>query len=74
MPRASAGRIDPITGEHALHEGVDFISDVVTPPVFAAAGGVVVFARGTTPGTGNMVEIEHGNDFMTRYAMPPGCW
>ena len=59
-------RIDPITGEHTLHEGVDFISDVGTP-VFAAAGGVVAFAEYHHQ-YGNMVEIDHGNDFMTRYA------
>ena len=59
-------RIDPITGQHALHEGIDFIADVGTP-VFAAAGGVVVFAEYHTQ-YGNMVEIDHGNDFITRYA------
>jgi murein DD-endopeptidase MepM/ murein hydrolase activator NlpD len=59
-------RIDPITGEHALHEGVDFIADVGTP-IFAAAGGVVVYA-GYHHQYGNMVEIDHGNDFITRYA------
>jgi murein DD-endopeptidase MepM/ murein hydrolase activator NlpD len=59
-------RIDPITGEHALHEGIDFIADVGTP-VFAAAGGVVVFAEYHHQ-YGNMVEIDHGNDFITRYA------
>lgn len=59
-------RIDPITGQHALHEGIDFIADVGTP-VFAAAGGVVVFAEYHSQ-YGNMVEIDHGNDFITRYA------
>ncbi len=59
-------RIDPITGQHALHEGIDFIADVGTP-VFAAAGGVVVFAEYHNQ-YGNMVEIDHGNDFITRYA------
>ena len=59
-------RIDPITGQQALHEGIDFIADVGTP-VFAAAGGVVVFAEYHTQ-YGNMVEIDHGNDFITRYA------
>ena len=59
-------RIDPITGQHALHEGIDFIADVGTP-VFAAAGGVVVFAEYHAQ-YGNMVEIDHGNDFITRYA------
>ena len=59
-------RIDPITGQQALHEGIDFIADVGTP-VFAAAGGVVVFAEYHNQ-YGRMVEIDHGNDFITRYA------
>jgi murein DD-endopeptidase MepM/ murein hydrolase activator NlpD len=59
-------RIDPFTGQNAMHEGVDFMADVGTP-VFAAAGGVVVFA-GLHPQYGNMVEIDHGNEFVTRYA------
>lgn len=59
-------RIDPFTGMLAMHEGVDFPVDVGTP-VFAAAGGVVTFA-GPHYQYGNMVEIDHGNDFTTRYA------
>ena len=59
-------RIDPFTGEYAMHEGIDFIADVGTP-IFAAATGVVVFAK-YHPQYGNLVEIDHGNDFVTRYA------
>ena len=59
-------RIDPFTGQNALHEGVDFIADVGTP-IFAAAGGVVVYA-GYHHQYGNMIEIDHGNDFISRYA------
>jgi len=59
-------RIDPFNGMLAMHEGVDFVVDVGTP-VFAAAGGVVRFA-GPHPQYGNMIEIDHGNDFTTRYA------
>lgn len=59
-------RIDPITGQHALHEGIDFIADVGTP-IFAAAGGVVVAAEYHSQ-YGQMVEIDHGNEFVTRYA------
>ena len=59
-------RIDPFNGMLAMHEGVDFVVDVATP-VFAAAGGVVSFA-GMHPQYGYMVEIDHGNDFTTRYA------
>ena len=59
-------RIDPFNGMLAMHEGVDFVVDVGTP-VFAAAGGVVSFA-GMHSQYGYMVEIDHGNDFTTRYA------
>ena len=59
-------RIDPITGQHALHEGIDFIADVGAP-IFSAAGGVVVYA-GAHFQYGQLVEIDHGNDFLTRYA------
>jgi len=59
-------RIDPFNGMLAMHEGVDFVVDVGTP-VFAAAGGVVRFS-GMHPQYGYLVEIDHGNDFTTRYA------
>jgi murein DD-endopeptidase MepM/ murein hydrolase activator NlpD len=59
-------RIDPFTGMHAMHEGIDFLAEPGTP-VFAAAGGVVTFAE-FHPQYGYMVEIDHGNDFTTRYA------
>ena len=59
-------RIDPFTGQRAMHEGVDFLTDPGTP-VVAAAGGVVQFA-GFHPQYGQVVEIDHGNDLVTRYA------
>ena len=59
-------RIDPFTGQQAMHEGIDFVVDVGTP-VVAAAGGVVLFA-GFHPQYGNMIDIDHGNDLITRYA------
>ncbi|MSQ49144.1 MAG: M23 family metallopeptidase [Betaproteobacteria bacterium] len=59
-------RIDPFTGQQAMHEGIDFITDTGTP-VMAAAGGVVQFA-GFHPQYGNMIDIDHGNDLVTRYA------
>ncbi len=59
-------RIDPFNGMLAMHEGVDFPVDIGTP-VFAAAGGVVIFS-GPHPQYGFLVEIDHGNDFTTRYA------
>lgn len=59
-------RIDPFTGRSALHTGLDFQAEPGTP-VLAAAGGVVV-AQEFHSEYGNMVEIEHGNDLVTRYA------
>jgi len=58
-------RNDPFTGEQAMHEGVDFQASVGTP-IAAAAGGIVVTAE-HHPQYGNMVEIDHGNDLVTRY-------
>ena len=59
-------RIDPFSGQHSLHEGIDFAGAPGTP-ILAAAGGVVVYAE-YHAGYGNMVEINHGNDLITRYA------
>ncbi|MGH8705349.1 MAG: M23 family metallopeptidase [Burkholderiales bacterium] len=59
-------RIDPITGQQAMHEGIDFITDTGTP-VVAAAGGVVLFA-GFHPQYGYVIDIDHGNDLVSRYA------
>lgn len=59
-------RADPFNGKTASHRGIDFAgkrgSDVV-----AVAGGVVTFS-GPRSGYGNMVEINHGNGYVTRYA------
>ena len=59
-------RIDPITGQQAMHEGIDFIADTGAS-VVAAAGGVVQFA-GYHPQYGHVIDIDHGNDLVTRYA------
>ncbi|MCY1370560.1 Peptidase family M23 [compost metagenome] len=59
-------RIDPINGRSALHTGLDFPADTGTP-ILAAAGGVVVVQE-LHPAYGNMVEVDHGNDLITRYA------
>ncbi|MFM7331860.1 MAG: M23 family metallopeptidase [Brachymonas sp.] len=59
-------RVDPFTGRSALHSGLDFQADPGTP-ILAAAGGVVVVQE-YHPGFGNMVEIDHGNGLITRYA------
>ena len=59
-------RIDPFTGQHMMHEGMDFLADTGTP-IVAAAGGVVQFA-GFHPQYGYMIDVDHGNDLVTRYA------
>ena len=59
-------RIDPFTGEQALHEGIDFVAETGTPVVAAAAGIVITSER--HPQYGNLVEIDHGNELITRYA------
>src|SRR3989440_7189955 len=59
-------RIDPFTGMLAMHDGIDFLADVGSP-VVAAAGGVVQFS-GFHPQYGYMIDIDHGNDLVTRYA------
>ncbi|HKE49372.1 MAG TPA: M23 family metallopeptidase [Rhodanobacteraceae bacterium] len=59
-------RSDPINGHEAMHLGIDFDAPIGTP-VTAVAEGVVSFV-GAKPGYGNVVEIDHGNGYMTRYA------
>lgn len=59
-------RVDPFTGQSAMHEGVDFMADAGTP-IHASARGVVVYAD-THPQYGNMIEVDHGNGIVTRYA------
>ncbi len=59
-------RIDPFNGRSAMHEGIDFNAPIGTP-ILAAAGGVVVFAE-HHPGYGNQVDVDHGNELVTRYA------
>jgi murein DD-endopeptidase MepM/ murein hydrolase activator NlpD len=59
-------RIDPFTGRSALHTGLDFQAEPGTP-ILAASGGVVV-TQEFHPAYGNMVEVDHGNNLVTRYA------
>jgi len=59
-------RRNPVTGRQMMHEGLDFAAPTGTP-IRAASGGVVTEA-GFTSGYGRMVEINHGNGLVTRYA------
>lgn len=58
-------RQDPFTGKKAWHAGVDF-AGAEGSPVVAVAGGVVTHA-GKRWGYGRLVEITHGDGYVTRY-------
>jgi murein DD-endopeptidase MepM/ murein hydrolase activator NlpD len=59
-------RSDPFTGEEGFHKGLDF-AGTAGEPVVAVAAGVVTWA-GERSGYGTLVEINHGNGYITRYA------
>jgi murein DD-endopeptidase MepM/ murein hydrolase activator NlpD len=59
-------RSDPFTGRRAFHKGIDFAGREGAE-VVAVASGVVTWS-GQRYGYGQMVEINHGNGYVTRYA------
>lgn len=59
-------RTDPFTGKRARHYGLDF-AGTMGADIVAVGAGVVTYS-GSRYGYGNMVEINHGNGFVTRYA------
>jgi murein DD-endopeptidase MepM/ murein hydrolase activator NlpD len=59
-------RTDPLTGRHAFHKGVDFAGRKGAE-VVAVGSGVVIWS-GERYGYGQLVEINHGNGYVTRYA------
>lgn len=59
-------RSDPFTGNNSWHAGLDFAGREGTE-IIAVAAGVVVFS-GDRGGYGNMVELNHGDGYSTRYA------
>ncbi len=58
-------RNDPFHGRREFHKGIDFAGKD-NSPVVAVAGGLVTWA-GKRFAYGNLVEINHGNGFVTRY-------
>lgn len=58
-------RTDPVTGKKEFHQGIDFAGRPESP-VTAVAAGIVTWA-GPRFGYGNLVEISHGNGYLTRY-------
>jgi murein DD-endopeptidase MepM/ murein hydrolase activator NlpD len=59
-------RTDPFNGQLAWHKGVDFAGKE-NAEIIAVASGVVTWS-GERYGYGEMVEVNHGNGFSTRYA------
>ncbi|MDE6143728.1 MAG: M23 family metallopeptidase [Muribaculaceae bacterium] len=59
-------RRDPIYGSSKFHEGLDFAASTGTD-VFATADGNVSVAR-RAAGYGNCIDIDHGYNYMSRYA------
>ena len=60
------GRADPFGGGGQNHKGIDFKARV-GDPVLSVADGVVSFA-GVKGGYGNVIDVDHGNGYITRYA------
>jgi len=58
-------RADPFTGKIAMHKGMDFAGKEGSG-IIAVANGVVTWA-GDRYGYGNLIEINHGNGYTTRY-------
>jgi len=59
-------RIDPINGGHEFHKGID-LNGETGDPIHAAADGIVMRADFDSGGYGNVVDIDHGNGYATRY-------
>jgi len=58
-------RTDPFTGRRVHHSGIDFAGKLGSD-IVAVAAGVVTFA-GRRSGYGNLVEVNHGKGYSTRY-------
>ncbi len=58
-------RSDPFTGRPAVHRGLDF-AGLDDSAILAVAPGVVTWS-GRQRGYGNLIEIDHGNGWVTRY-------
>ena len=59
-------RTDPFTGRRAMHEGMDFAAREGSE-IYSVGAGIVSFA-GRRAGYGKIVEVNHGNGYVTRYS------
>lgn len=60
------GRTDPVYGGYRSHQGIDLAGKVGTP-IYAAGDGIVAEAHYTMGGYGNVIYIDHGFGYSTRY-------
>jgi murein DD-endopeptidase MepM/ murein hydrolase activator NlpD len=58
-------RVHPVSGRYAMHNGLD-ISGTRWTPVYATANGMVAVAQREN-GYGNLVVLDHGNGYKTKY-------
>lgn len=65
MGRGYGMKRDPFTGYVRFHAGLD-ISNKTGTPIYAAADGVVKFVGGSRD-LGNLITINHGYGYQTRY-------
>ena len=63
----SGSRYHPVLRISRPHKGID-IAARIGEPILAPARGRVTFAGNRSNGYGNMVEIDHGYGYVTRYA------
>ena len=59
-------RNDPFTGKKVQHDGLDF-AGIKGSDVLGVASGVVIWS-GPRAGYGKLLEVDHGNGYITRYA------
>ena len=59
-------RSDPFTGKRAQHQGLDF-AGIKGSEILSVASGVVIWS-GSRQGYGKLLEVDHGNGYVTRYA------
>lgn len=65
MSSSYGKRIDPFNGRKAFHHGIDFAGKSGSE-VFAVADGIITWT-GKRGGYGGLVEVDHGNGYVTRY-------
>ncbi|QTR50198.1 M23 family metallopeptidase [Candidatus Thiothrix anitrata] len=60
-------RRDPFNGRYKLHKGVDYAGPHGTD-IYAVGGGVASFSGNRGDGYGNVLEVDHGDGLISRYA------